>query len=199
MGRIILGDKAFILLSFSLLVGLSSQKAQSSPHPARISSALGSEVTGNFFLSQGFKLGTLDSGWKLESTKDFMASLDHVRYQHPSHPGAEFSVVQQVLSRPSNIEAFSKRWMRDYANYGFEVLGTKSFAENQNRGMVIDLFHRASQKQVRQVLFVQNQKAVVLTCTQEQKKFSETLGACNQMIKNFSWVQNPVVAPVKVN
>lgn len=154
---------------------------------------------GNFFLSQGFKLGTLDSGWTLKSTKDFTASLDHVRYSHPLHPGAEFSVVNQILSRPSNLESFSKRWMRDYANYGFEVLGTKSFAENQNRGLVVDLFHRASQKQARQVLFVQNQKAVVLTCTQEQKKFSETLGACNQMIKNFSWVQNPVLAPVKAN
>jgi hypothetical protein len=199
MARITFSCKAFILLSFSLGVGFSSQKAESSPHPARISSALSSPIAGNFFLSQGFKLGTLDSGWILKSTKDFTASLDQVFYSHPLHPGAEFSVVNQILNRPSSLENFSKRWMRDYANYGFEVLGTKSFAENQNRGLVIDLFHRASQKQARQVLFVKNPKAVVLTCTQDQKKFSETLGACNQMIKNFSWVQNPVFAPAKAN
>ena len=77
--------------------------------------------------------------------------------------------------------------MKEYPRYGFDVLGSGAFAQKNQRGYVLDLLDRDQKKQLRQVVFLKNKKAVILTCRDQQSSFKNTLKSCNEIIRNFNW------------
>lgn len=135
-------------------------------------------------LSHGFSLQTSGTSWNLDPNQPENGEWLYLQKGR----GAQLRVQNESLRTELSLEAYAKRWMRDYASYGFEVLGTKPFANEEARGLVVDLLHRGTEKQVRQAVFLKNKKAVILTCSDSQKSFSQSLPDCNQMIKSFSWL-----------
>ena len=51
----------------------------------------------------------------------------------------------------------------------------------------IDLFHKKSDQQVRQVLFMRGKRVVTFTCKDTKKSFAATLNGCNEIAKSFQW------------
>ena len=96
----------------------------------------------------------------------------------------------ETLRTEMTLENYTKKWIRDYSNYGFDVLGSQTFALNGSKALVVDLFHKKSEQQMRQVLFLKNKKVVTLTCRDQQKTFEQTLIGCNQISKSFEWTDN---------
>lgn len=155
--------------------------AYASPIPATSSSALTSPEKGLFFSIKGFQLSSKNTSWLL--------SEEPLLYKSKTYTGALFSVEQDTLKVDLSLENYAKRWMKDYSQYGFDVLGVKSFAHNKDRGLVIDLLQHKQNKQIRQAIFLSNKDAVVLTCLADQNDFKNILTDCNQMIKGFSWTK----------
>lgn len=181
----------FLCLSLFTVSGLFSV-AYASPHPGTGSSALVSPEKGLFLSAKGFRLGAEKTGWVFSLSK---ADNEEARLTDPNNSKASLSLKMDTLKADLSLENYSKRWMRDYSSYGFDVMGAKPFQQNSQRGLVVDLTHRLTKKQMRQVLFVKNKKAVILTCLDEKENFEKTLAQCNQIIKTFEWVdQNPSTA-----
>lgn len=162
--------------------------AYAAPHPGAGSSALVSSEKGLFLSAKGFKLGAEKTGWLFSLSK---ADNEEARLIDPTNPNASLSLKMDQLRADLSLESYSKRWMKDYSSYGFDVMGAKPFQQNGQRGLVIDLVHRLTKKQMRQALFVKNKKAVVLTCLDEKATFATTLNQCNQIIKTFEWNGSP--------
>lgn len=179
-----------IIALLSLLLSLNSFAA---PHPATGSSVLTDRQKGHYFESEGFRLKTAGTDW-LPTPQNSESIFESVRMTPKGQIDAvsSFSVRTDTLSKQSTLEAYAKKWMRDYPSYGFEVLGAKSFSMAGGPGLVVDMVQKNKGKQIRQVILQKGQRVAILTCLDTQAQFQKTLTSCNQLVKNFEWNATPV-------
>jgi hypothetical protein len=155
--------------------------AMASPFPATGSAILAPQ-SGLFLISHGFHI-SVTKGWIAD---------DYLTFSSTAHPTAKFSIKEDTLPTELSLEVYAKRWMKDYSSYGFDFLGSRPFT-NQGlgnkitKGLVVDLVHRTSDKQLRQVIFLKKKQAVILTCVDQKQDFNLSLDDCNQMIRSFEW------------
>ena len=170
------------------IILLSAQVAWGSPHPATSTSVLTNPEAGHYFQNQGFRLKSLGTDW-LPTPQDEASASESVRFTPKGQidSTASLSVRSDTLTKQSSLEAYAKKWMRDYPSYGFEVLGAKSFAVGGSPGLVVDMIQRSKNKQLRQVILQKGAHIAILTCLDNQASFQKTLVSCNQLVKNFEW------------
>lgn len=172
--------------------------AQAAPMPGTASSKLVAPQLGLYRSPLGFQISSGNSGWLHgEPPKDnkFIATV----YRAPANSaqpgskdlvaGASLTVRVDELKKNMAIDKYIQRWLKEYPKYGFDVLGSKSFVQNKQRGYVVDLLNRDKKKQLRQVVFINEKKAVILTCRDQSVSFKQALKGCNQIIRTFSWAQ----------
>lgn len=155
--------------------------AVASPFPST-GSALLKPQNGLFLISHGFHV-SISNGWNAD---------DYLTFSSVAHPNAKFSIKEDTLPSDLSLEVYAKKWMKDYSSYGFDFLGSRPFVNqglgNKNaKGLVVDLAHKTSDKQLRQVIFLKKRQAVILTCVDQKQNFNQTLDDCNQMIRSFEW------------
>lgn len=100
---------------------------------------------------------------------------------------ATLTVRVDDLNRETTLDHYIGKWMKEYPRYGFDVLGSKPFLQAKNKGYVLDLVNRDQGKQLRQVVFMKQKRAVILTCRDQIATFQTSLKACNEIIKTFTW------------
>lgn len=183
-----------VLLSVCLLI----PKAYGAPIPATSTSLLTNPEKGIFFTSKGFRLGTEGTEWRLQEDNSLNKGegTSSWRFNSAKSPTATVNLKTDYLKADLTLEAYAKRWMRDYSQLGMDVLGTRAFAVKAgNRGIVIDLLQPKKKLQLRQAVFLKNKSVVILTCSDEQGQVENLISECNRLIKNFSWAETP--APEK--
>jgi hypothetical protein len=174
---------------FVLLIFVVSQSALAAPHPGTATSTLISPQLGVYRSPLGFQVSAGTSGWKqteAPSDNKFIAAL----YKSPNKAdGGTLTIRVDKLPKDIALDKYVQRWMKEYPKYGFDVLGSKPFAQNKDRGYVLDLINRDSGRQLRQVVFLKKQKAVILTCRDLTSAFKDSLKGCNQIIRTFQWTE----------
>jgi hypothetical protein len=168
-----------------------SPSAFSAPIPGTATSTLVSPHLGLFRSPAGFQVSAGTSGWthnEAPAGNKLIATL----YTAPATKTknkdlASLTVRVDKLSKDIPIKNYVQRWMKEYPKYGFDVLGSKPFAQNKQKGYVLDLVNRDSGKQLRQVVFLDKQKAVIFTCRDQAKTFKDALKGCNQIVRTFQW------------
>ena len=200
MKHIIPLTTSFVVFVASLVL---APAAFAAPIPGTATSKLVSPQLGLYRSNMGFQLNAGASGWKLTTAPKGLKHITAIYRAEGSEAGA--SVASQIhadlhsgkptpapqaaaltvrvdpLKKDMGIEKYVAKWMKEYPRFGFDVLGSKPFTQNKQKGVV------AQAKQLRQVVFVKNQKAVILTCRDQQATFQTTLKACNQIIRTFDW------------
>ena len=168
---------------------LFSEATQAAPYPGMGSSVLADSRKGFGYLHKGFYLSTEGTTWKAQSTNE-ERFFDSIRFADP-HVKSEgsLSVRTDHLSKDVSLEIYTRRWMRDYPNYGFEVLKAQTIQLNQNPALIVDLQSRSKSKQIRQAIFQKNNKLVIFTCLDKKEAFAKTVQDCNQIIQSFKWSQ----------
>ena len=149
--------------------------------PATASSKLVSPQLGLYRSPLGFEISSGTSGWAhAEPPKNnkYVATL----YADPKTK-ASLSVRVDELKK----DMYVSRWSKEYPRYGFDVVGSQTFAQNKQKGYVVDLVNRDTGKQLRQVVFMKKKHAVIMTCRDNIKNFKQSLKDCNQIIRTFSW------------
>ena len=173
------------ILSASLLLLLFISVAEAAPMPATASSKLVSPQLGLYRSPLGFEISSGTSGWAhAEPPKNnkYVATL----YADPKTK-ASLSVRVDELKKEMPIDKYVSRWSKEYPRYGFDVVGSQTFAQNKQKGYVVDLVNRDTGKQLRQVVFMKKKHAVIMTCRDNIKNFKQSLRDCNQIIRTFSW------------
>lgn len=166
--------------------------ANAAPIPGTATSTLVSPQLGLFRSPLGFQLDSGKTGWaQAEAPADnrFIATI----YKSPLRPAkgepGTLTVRTDKLPKDIPIDKYVQRWMKEYPKYGFDVLGSAPFAQNKEKGYVLDLINRDSGRQLRQVVFVKKQTAVILTCRDQAASFKDSLKSCNQIIRTFKWAE----------
>ncbi|WP_413558792.1 hypothetical protein [Bdellovibrio sp. HCB209] len=162
--------------------------AFAAPYPATSTSALTAPEKGLYFMHKGFTLKTEGSTWTTVATSED-SLLDTIRFADKNNPdAASLSVRTDRVAKNASLDLYTRKWMRDYPSYGFEVLATKQFNLNGNQALIVDMLSRAKNKQIRQVVLKNDDKVAIMTCLDSKDTFSKSLQQCNQIIKTFSWV-----------
>lgn len=166
------------------------------PFPATSTSALTAPEKGLYFLHKGFTLKTEGTSWVPVPGAE-QSLLDTVRFSEKgSKSNGVLSIRTDTISKTISLELYTRKWMRDYPSYGFEVVSAKNFTLNGNPALVVDMLSRSKKKQLRQVIVKKDEQVAIMTCLDDQDKFSQSLQNCNQIMKSFSWV-SPAESTIK--
>ncbi|MCB0343002.1 MAG: hypothetical protein H6626_09855 [Pseudobdellovibrionaceae bacterium] len=168
-------------------VGLNSYAA---PLPATSSSEFIRQQLGVFRSDAGFTINSGDSDWvqELEAIRNPFVVTS---YRAPStYDGVQAALTVRVdkMSQSTTLKSYVTRWMRDFPRLGFKVMQAKPIKVSGQLGFVIDLKNQSAMKQLRQVLFLKDKTAVIMTCRDHEDHFQSTLKDCNEIIKNFRWL-----------
>lgn len=172
--------KLLILASFVSLFSWSA------PFPVTGTSLVTDPSEGRFLEPHGFRLKTSNLRWTV--VPDEKASIFQTfKFTSVNNESAQLTVRKDELGQQKNLEVYAKKWMREYPQYGFEILTTKNMQLGGGDALLIDLVHRGKNQQIRQLVLHKNKKVVILTCLDETGKFRSTVSECNQMMTSFSW------------
>ena len=163
--------------------------AEASPIPATSTSAMTAPELGLFFTPKGFRLGTEGTNWLPQIDRSMSRGDEGTswRFSNQKTTTAQVHLKTDFLKADLTLEAYAKRWIKDYSQLGMDVLGTRPFSFGGHRGVVVDLIQPKKKLQIRQAVFLKHRSVVILTCSDQQTQFESTLSECNRLIKNFSW------------
>ncbi|MFN7729533.1 MAG: hypothetical protein ACK5P7_10295 [Bdellovibrio sp.] len=167
--------------------------AYASPHPGIGTSALTSSEKNLFLARKGFQLGLKGTNWKMQLDESLSRGDEDSswRFSNADFLSAQAHLKTDFLKAEMSLESYAKRWMRDYSVLGMDVMGSRVFSQNGQRGIVIDVRQPKKKLQLRQAVFMKKKSVVIVTCSDEQATFEKSINECNQLIKNFSWVAEP--------
>ena len=60
---------------------------------------------------------------------------------------------------------------------------------NNEVAYMFDLVNKDTEKQLRQVVFLKETRAVILTCRDHIESFNDNLKDCNSIIRTFQWTE----------
>lgn len=163
--------------------------AWAAPYPATSSSAFTAPEKGLYFLHKGFKLKTEGTNW-IPVTGTEQSLLDTVRFSaKDKNNGGSLSIRTDKIAKTASLDLYTRKWMRDYPNYGFEVISAKNFILNRSPALVVDMLSRAKNKQIRQVILKNEDRVAIMTCLDDKAEFNKALQNCNQIMKSFEWTE----------
>lgn len=178
---------ALVLSSFT------ATSAVAAPIPGTSSSAMMAPKLGVYRSPIGYEIKTASSGFKQVAApadnKFIETVFRHVAAGKNKTGNGTLTVRVDKLEKNTPLKKYVSRWQREYPKYGFDLLGSKAFTQNKTQGYVIDLINKKTNRQLRQVIFMNQPKksAVILTCRDNTKSFQATLKGCNEIIRSFSW------------
>lgn len=177
-----MGSIIFAILTF--LFYLIPNSALGAPHPVSGNAVLSDSRSSMYLLRLGFQLSFENTPFELQQSEN-----STFRYLSEKFPEAIISVRHEELNTALPLESYAKRWIKDYSSFGMDVVGTQSFVENKNQGFLVDLQHKATQKKIRQAIFLKDKTSVILSCSDKLESFKDTLKLCNEIIRSFNWTQ----------
>jgi hypothetical protein len=179
--------KLFISLIF---IALLPQLVSSAPMPVTSSSFLIQSNRGVFYSNSGFRLTSEGTDWVHSSPESnpFIVS----EYRAPRLLfGVQSAVTVRVnkLKHATTLKKYVKDWVKDYPKFGLDILSSKPILVNKQLAFLVDTKNKNSKRQLRQIVFLKNKVAVIMTCRSHVKSFNSILKSCNQIFRNFSWTQ----------
>lgn len=178
-------DLAFGMVLLSLFFVTATLAA---PMPLTSSSVFISSKKGLFHSPLGFSIHSANTDWVQMPPPKGNSYIETIyRAGTDDHIQAALTVRTDKMTKAQSLDAYAKKWMKDYPRFGFDVLAAKKVKVGEEVGFLLDLVSRDNSKQLRQILFVKNKNAVTLTCRDDQKSFSQTLKSCNEIIRTFRW------------
>jgi len=177
----------WFILSFVLI----SDQSIAAPIPATSSSSLISADTGLYFSSHGFSIHAGPTGWIQTAPPKHITALETLYRAPKMDHGVQASLTVRVDDTKDmpTLKGYVRRWLKDYRRLGFDVLASKPVLINGQEAYLVDVINQESQKQLRQVVLVRQEVAVIMTCRDHKENFSATLKTCHSIMRNFRWIR----------
>lgn len=176
-------------LLFAITV-LSTLQAFSAPAPGT-TLTFGVDAASLYRSPFGFKIDAGETDWERTTpTKKSKFVITQYRAKESyKNIFATLTLRRDSLKKRQSLEDYVEKWLGQYPKFGFDVIGTKRIkpGEKENEGFLIDLVSRDGLKQLRQVVYLKNQDAYVLTCRDHKENFKKSLKSCNKIIRSFEF------------
>lgn len=165
----------------------------SAPVPGTSSSLLTGEKPGLYRSIKGFTIHSAKTDWILSEPPAEIPSVVSIYKSPATNKGVQPVLTVRVdeLKRKVPLKTYVKQWMKDYPLLGFNVLKAGPLKVNELSGFLVDVVEAKGEKKLRQIVFLKDQTAVILTCRDSRDTFEKTVRACNEIFKNFEWNSSP--------
>ncbi len=180
-------------MKFASVLLLLAYQAVAAPIPATSSSLLVSGKPGLYRSIKGSSVNAAQTEWVLGTGPTGIPAVVTLYRSPEIHHGVQPVLTVRVdeLHHNSDLKTYVKQWMKDYTLLGFNVRKAKQMKVSDNVAFVVDLEEVKSAKRLRQVVFLKDQTAVVMTCRDHKDTFDKTVHECNQIFKSFEWNSSP--------
>jgi hypothetical protein len=158
--------------------------------PPAAGSAAVIDIDHGFYRSRlGFTISRGQTNWIQTAPPTASISVATMYRAPQSNRGVQpaLTVRTDRLPQVLPLQSYAREWLRDYHRLGFEVLNSKSIEIEGQQAFLLDIFHKESQRQLRQVVFLRERTAVVMTCRDHPRTFARTVKDCNAIIRTFHW------------
>ncbi len=178
---------------FGLLMLLIQLIVEAAPLPAMGSSYLNRPDNSALFSSFGFELKKMNKDWVLvhPTAPSDLVINEQIDLKHTKLKTLRLSIKK--METKLTLDAYVKKSLRDYNQYGFTILSSQQVMINSNPAIVIDLIQKNNQTQSRQVFLQKksntNQQIIIASCIDQTPAFSESVKGCNAAMNSFSWKQ----------
>ncbi len=176
---------------FGLLMLLIQLIVEAAPLPAMGSSYLNRPNNSALFSSFGFELKKMNKDWVLvnpTASSDLMTH-EQIDLKHTKLKTVRLSVKK--VETKLTLDAYVKKSLRDYNQYGFTVLSTQQAMINNFPALVVDLIQKNNQTQSRQVFLQKttnpDHQIIMASCIDQTVAFAESVKGCNAAINSFYW------------
>ncbi len=174
-----------ILSKGLLLTGLLAMSLSSFASPIPGANSVKPQL-GVFKSPVGFEISAAASSWKMSSIPKSNSFIVGV-FTPTQKSTASLTLRLDKLAKDTTLQSYTQKWQKEYPKYGFDILGSKTFEQNGMTGYAIDLIQRETRKEIRQVVFLNDKKAIVMTCRDQETSFRTSLKECNQIMRTFKW------------
>ncbi len=137
----------------------------------------------------GFEIRANDTSWVQTKPPKKSRFIETV-YRSPimrNNVHASLTIRVDNMKNKTDLKNYVKRWVREYPKYGYDVLGSQPFKNGSQWGYVIDLINPVKNRQIRQVIHLSKNVAVIITCRDHSATFNNSLKECNKITRNFRW------------
>ncbi|MCB0368609.1 MAG: hypothetical protein KDD45_03975 [Bdellovibrionales bacterium] len=172
-----------LVFIFTLLICILTKAA---PFPVSSTSLVTDPSEGKFFASHGFEFNTSKLDWTIVSNNK-KSIFETFKFTSNERHSAQLTLRKDDLGNEKNLAQYAKKWMKEYPQYGFEILATKKMLLGGGNALLIDFVHRGKGEQIRQLVLQKNKKVVIMTCLDEIENFKSTVSDCNKMMTSFYW------------
>ncbi len=166
----------FILIQFSW----------AAPHPLAGSSIVNKPQNSIAMSHLGFKLGPMPANWVYKNGSD-LTSLSLEMGPAEVVSKSILTIRTEKVSPKTDLEKYVRQYLRDYNQYGFEVVGLQSYKKSLTPSVIVDLTQKNKLTRSRQVFFHKGDKMVLATCLDDFDKFDKTMLVCNRVLGAFYW------------
>lgn len=176
--------RLFLLLMSLPLITLAA------PFPTTGSSAVNSPKWNTAFSQMGFSFKLVSDEWVyLENpSQNRLPANQQIDMGFKTlSESARLSLKTENYKGKINLEAYAKKYLRDYNQYGFEVLSSKTVKINNIPAVVIDLMQKNKLTQSRQIFLSADNKITIASCIDKTDYFTLTSNMCNQLLNNYNW------------
>lgn len=158
------------------------------PAPGTTKSLIQSAL-GEYRSPLGFKIDVSDTNWELKSPAKKSKYVITQFQSKDSYKNvfASLTLRRDQLKKKQTLEDYVEKWLSQYPKFGFDVLASKRLKVKKNEGFLIDLVSRDGGKQLRQVVYLKNNNAFVLTCRDHKENFKNSVKDCNKIIRTFEF------------
>lgn len=174
---------------FTILFCFIGSNTFAAPIPGTGASQLIAPELGIYRSPHGFQVSKSTTDW-IQTRPPKSSKHIATVYRSPKvseNTRASLTVRVDQLKNNMPLDKYVGRWVKEYPKFGFDVLGKKVFKLKNNDGYVIDLVNNKKHRKIRQVVFKKDKVAVIMTCRDHQKTFSNSLKDCNNIVRSFDW------------
>ena len=179
--------KIYLITIFVLALTLI---ASATPYPGMGSSILVDPTVGAFLAAKGFTVKTTGTPW-VPVAQNENSLIESVRFELKNTENLKSTATLALriddIGNAGKLDIYAKKWIKEYSQFGFEILGSQNAQLDGNESLVIDLLQKNKMQQIRQVLIRNNKQVAIFTCNDKKVEFAKTLPACNQVVRSFKW------------
>ncbi len=173
-------------LVLSILLILGSQILVASPMPLTGTTLINQLQSGAALSQLGFKVQNFPSTWELKKPLG-ADSFSIEAGPTDAKSKAVLNLKTETVPVKTDLEKYVRQYLRDYNQYGFEVIGLQSLKQSGLNSVIVDLNQKNKVTRSRQVFYKKDDKIVTATCVDDFEKFNKTILTCNSILQTFQW------------
>ncbi len=165
--------------------------AFAAPHPMMGSSRINQVQNSLVFSQLGFQIGQIPKDWNLKNPLNANVDARVLEIVPVTNIGGTAKTIlsfsSERVSAKTDLEKYVRQYLRDYNQYGFEVIGLQSLKKTGSNSVIVDLNQKNKATRSRQVFYKNNDQIVLATCLDSFDNFNKTILTCNAILDTFQW------------